>query len=166
MAERDLEALFLAHRWELEVYLNRQVQCRDTAADLLQETFLRLSQQPAGAGLRNVRAYLYQTARNLVIDHFRREERRQTYATPVEGLADLPDETVPVDRALDARQKLEVLQQAMAELPERTREIFELNRIDGLTYLEVSQRLGISESSVQKHLARALTHAMHRLRSR
>jgi RNA polymerase sigma factor (sigma-70 family) len=166
LAERDLSTLFLVHRRELEVYLNRQLRCRDTAADLLQETFLRLSEQPADASLRNVRAYLYQTARNLVIDHFRREERRQTQATPAEQLADLPDETVPIDQALAARQKLELLRRAMAELPDRTREIFELSRIEGLTYAEVARRLGISESSVQKHLAKALLHAMQCLKPR
>ena len=165
MAERDLSALFLAHRRELEVYLTRQVQCRDTAADLLQETFVRLAQQPANAGLSNVRAYLYRIARNLVIDHFRRDERRLTLPLPLDQLADLPDAAVPVDRDFEARQTLAALREAIAELPRRTREVFELNRIEGLTYAEVAQRLGVSNSSVQKHLARALFHAMQRRKS-
>lgn len=165
MGERDLSALFVAYRRELEVYLARQVRCPDTAADLLQETFARVAQHGAGTGLTNVRAYLYRTARNLVIDHFRREERRQTYSLPPDRLAHLPDPAVRVDLALEARQKLAALQAAMEELPPRTREIFQLNRIEGLTYGEVAGRLGISESSVQKHLARALLHAMQRLKS-
>jgi len=165
LPEQDLRALFLAHRRELEVYLMRQVYCRDTAADLLQETFLRLVQQPPTTELSNVRAYLYRIARNLAIDHFRRDERRQTFPTPLDRLAGLPDQAVPVDQVLDAAQRLDLLRRAMAELPPRTREIFELNRIEGLTYAEVAQRLGISESSVQKHLARALVHAMRSVQS-
>ncbi|WP_043644027.1 RNA polymerase sigma factor [Caenispirillum salinarum] len=163
MPDRDVRALFLAHRRELEVYLTRQVSCRDTAADLLQETFVRLVQQPPTADLSNVRAYLYRIARNLVIDHFRRHGRRQTVIMPVEDLHAIADEAVPIDQALDAEQRLMLLRQAIADLPERTRQIFTLNRIDGLTYAEVAEFLGISESSVQKHLAKALLHAMRRI---
>jgi RNA polymerase sigma factor (sigma-70 family) len=165
LAERDLATLFLAHRRELEVYLARQVQCPDTVADLLQETFARVAREGIGPGVHNARAYLYRTARNLVIDHVRREERRQTRPLPPAVLADLPDSAVPADRALEARQRLERLSAAMEELPQRTREVFQLNRVEGLTYGEVAECLGISESSVQKHLARALLHAMQFLKS-
>ena len=54
----------------------------------------------------------------------------------------------------------------MSELPLRTQQIFRLNRIDGMTYVEVAHRLGISESTVQKHLARAVAHAMAWAKSR
>lgn len=160
MGDWDLRALFLAHRRELEVYLTRQVRCRDTAADLVQEAFARLAQQLPAPAPSNARAYLYRTAQNLAIDHFRRGERRQTYPVPLEHLADLPDAAVPADRAFEARWTLEALREAMGTLPRRTQEIFELNRIEGLTYVEVAQHLGISESSVQKHLATALLHVM------
>ena len=164
MAVRDLKGLFLAHGRELEVYLSRRVRCAQTAADLTQEAFLRLAQQPAEAGAVNARAYLYRIARNLVIDHFRQEESRQTRPVPAEDLATLPDEAPPLERTAAARQRLDLLLRAVAELPPRTQEVFLLNRIEGLTHVEVARRLGISESSVQKHIARALDHAMQRLK--
>src|SRR3546814_128598 len=141
------------------------MRCPHVAADLVQEIFLRLAQQPPGAGESNARSYLYRIARNLAIDHFRQEERRQTRPVPAEQFADLPDEAPPVERVAEARQRLTLLRRAMAELPTRTQDIFELNRIEGLTYAEIACRLGISESSVQKHLARALHHAMQRLKA-
>ncbi len=55
------------------------------------------------------------------------------------------------------------LREIVAELPPRTREIFRLNRLEGLTHAEVARRLEISDSSVQKHLARALAHVMQAL---
>lgn len=61
---------------------------------------------------------------------------------------------------------LQQLRDAVAELPERTQQIFRLNRLEGLTYAEVARRLGISDSSVQKHLAKALAHVMRRLQER
>ncbi|SMF48174.1 RNA polymerase sigma-70 factor, ECF subfamily [Tistlia consotensis] len=164
MAERDLKALFQAHGRALELYLNRRTGCPALAADLLQDAFLRLVQQPPEAGARNLRAYLYRIAGNLALDHFRQEARRRTEAVPAERLAAVEDETPDVERALAARERLQRLEQALARLPPRTREIFRLNRVEGLTYLEIAARLGISESSVQKHLARALQQAMRAAR--
>lgn len=62
-----------------------------------------------------------------------------------------------------AEQQRISLLQAVAELPERTREIFRLNRLEGLTHAEVARQLGISDSSVQKHLSKALAYVMQRL---
>lgn len=165
LTARNLKGLFLAHGRELEEYLSRRVRCAHTAADLTQEAFLRLAQQPVEAGAANARAYLYRIARNLAIDHFRQDERRQTRPVPAEDLAGMPDEAPPVERATASRQRLALLLRAVAELPPRTQEIFVLNRVEGLTHVEVARRLGISESSVQKHLARALGHAMQRLKN-
>lgn len=64
-----------------------------------------------------------------------------------------------------ARRRLRQLEGAVAELPERTRRIFVLNRLHGETYQEIADRLGVSVSTVQKHLMRALAHAMFRLDS-
>lgn len=163
MARRDVKALYLAHGDELGRFLMARVRCRHTADDLVQETFLRFAQQPDNAGEGNARSYLFRTAVNLVTDHFRREERRRTHTMPAEFLAGIPDDAPPAERVAEARQRLEFLLRAMEELPMRTREIFVLHRFDGLSYAEVARRLGISESSVQKHLARALAHAVRRL---
>lgn len=162
MAERDLTLLFHAHAAELEAYLARQVRCRQTAADLLQDIFVRIAQQPPQAGERNLRSYLFRTAHNLAVDHHRREQRRQTEPVPTEALAGIAAEQPVPEEVADSRQRLALLRRCLTELPPRTREIFELNRIAGLTYGEIAARLGISESSVQKHLAQALYHAMQR----
>ena len=62
-----------------------------------------------------------------------------------------------------AEQQRMALKRALAELPERTREIFRLNRIEGMTHAEVARHLDICDSSVQKHLAKALAYVMQRL---
>lgn len=63
-----------------------------------------------------------------------------------------------------AQQQRQALKQALAELPERTQQIFRLNRVEGMTHAQVARHLEISDSSVQKHLAKALAHVMQRLR--
>ena len=61
------------------------------------------------------------------------------------------------------RERLRIFAQALAALPNKTRRIFILHRIDGLTYRDVADRMELSESSVQKHLARALFEVLQRL---
>lgn len=163
MTSDALKSLFLAYRREIQVYLTSKLRDSETAADLTQETFLRYAEQ-TGVQVLNDRSYLYRTARNLAIDHIRERQRRQTDPTPAEAMADIIEERPPPDQEVSDRERLDRLRQAMLELPERTRQVFVLNRIEGLTYAEVAERLDISDSSVQKHLSRALHHAMVRMK--
>ncbi|NEI74524.1 sigma-70 family RNA polymerase sigma factor [Rhizobium lusitanum] len=166
MADDVLKGLFLAHRRELQAYLTRKLRDADTAADLTQETFLRYAElaSPAGGAISNERSYLYRTAHNLAIDHVRQSQRRKTDATRDDDMADIADDRPTLEDEADARLRLERLHLLIGELPELTRKIFILNRIDGLTYSQVAAHLGISDSSVQKHLSKALLHITTRLR--
>ncbi len=159
-AEKDLGALFVAHEPELRAYLTKELRCPHMAADFTQEIFLRVAELPAVNVIDNVRSYLYRIAHNLIIDHVRKQERQQTFSTDHEALLAIPKEESAIDDVLAARQDLLRLQAAVQHLPLQTRLVFKLNRIEGLTYTEVAFRLQISESSVQKHLSKALAHVM------
>lgn len=163
MTKEDLKALFLRYQRELQAYLQRRLRDFHTAADLTQETFLHYAEDRARGEVADIRSYLYRTAHNLAVDHVRRQERRRTFVTPDEDLAGLPAEQPSPEEAVAARQRLERLRLAVAELPQRTQDIFVLNRVHGLSHQEVARQLGISESSVQKHLAKALLHIRRRL---
>ena len=91
-------------------------------------------------------------------------ERRRTDTTAHDDMADIAEDRPSLEDVIDARQRLSHLRAVVAELPQRTRQVFVLHRIEELTYGEVAARLGISESSVQKHLARALRHVMQRIK--
>ncbi len=166
MTGKTLKGLFLAHRRELQAYLTNKLKDAETAADLTQEAFLRYAEQNSSTGPDVVhgRSYLYRTAHNLAVDHVRQKARQKTDASAHDEMADIADDQPTQEEQADARQKLERLQAAVAELPERTRQIFVMNRIEGLSYAETAKRLEISESSVQKHLAKALLHVTQRLR--
>lgn len=161
--EHDLATLFVRHAKELRAYVAGHVRCTHTAADLVQDTFVRVAQQPTAAES-NSRAYLYRVAHNLAIDHYRMRERRQTIPTAHEDLVEIVDEAPLPERAAEGGQHVLILQHALAALPSLTQEIFRLNRIEGQTYQAIARRLRISESSVQKHLSRALQAAMSCLR--
>jgi RNA polymerase sigma factor (sigma-70 family) len=161
---KDLRRLFLVHQRELSAYLSEKLRDRETAADLTQETFLRFAEQGGGAAILHDRSYLYRTAHNLAVDHVRQGERRRTDTTAHDDMADIAEDRPSLEDVIDARQRLSHLRAVVAELPQRTRQVFVLHRIEELTYGEVAARLGISESSVQKHLARALRHVMQRIK--
>ncbi|MFO5730085.1 RNA polymerase sigma factor, partial [Klebsiella pneumoniae] len=88
----DLKGLFLKHADTLRGYLARKVRDPQLAADLVQESFLRLAQKPVGERIDNSQGYLYRTASNLLIDHIRQEARRKTDSVPHEALAEIEDE--------------------------------------------------------------------------
>lgn len=163
MPETDLKGLFLKHARTLQALLTRKVRDPQLAADLVQESFLRMAEQPRGERIDNSQAYLYRTAHNLLVDHIRQQQRRRTDSQPHEAMVHIEDERPALDEQLDAQQRRQLLRSAIAELPARTQQIFELNRIHGLTHAEVARRLAISDSSVQKHLAKALAHVTARL---
>ena len=160
MTPTSFQRLFQLHRPELQSYLSRLVRCRETAADLLQDTFLRFLEHAPKVEIANSRAYLYRTAHNLAVDHLRKEDRRCTDLTEPEQLWDMPDQQPAPDHRVQAQRELQSLYASLAELPPLTSRIFELNRMHGLSYQEVADALNISNSSVQKHLARALLHTM------
>ena len=150
----------------MQAYLTNRLRDPDLAADLTQETFLRfLEKVPEERDdIQNKRAYLFRMARNLAIDHTRQLVRRKTDMPGPDVLNNFVDDVPGQEEVTISRQRLERLRNILEELPLRTQQIFTLNRIEGLSYREVAQQLHISESSVQKHLAKALLHVTQRLR--
>ena len=143
--------LFLARQGQVRKQAERQLGCRAAAADLAQSLFLRFWQRaPGPVGL----GYLLNSARNLAHDQRRAAVRRAE--TGLDALADHPADTPAMDDALAARQELDVVRAALRALPERARHAFLLNRVHGRTYGEIARALGVSVSTVEKDLMRAL----------
>jgi RNA polymerase sigma factor (sigma-70 family) len=130
----------------------------DSAADLVHETYLRLASLPEGSAIANPRSYIMRTASNVAIDRLRWERRRQEKPLDDPEAEAVADRHPSPERALAARQRLELLDQALRELPPKVRQALLLSRVDGLTQAEIARRLGVSESMVVKYIAKALRH--------
>lgn len=157
----DLSAVYLLYRNELLNRLVRMVDCRETAQDLVQESYLVLARTAEEQEIAHPRGFLHRIAANLALDHLR---HRKT----VEAHAEL---TAPEEEAEHSSTETEVseaqwramLHQTIAELPPRCRDAFILHKIRGLSCREVTKTLGISESAVEKHIVKGLMHCRARL---
>lgn len=147
---------------ELLAFLTRMVNDRDRAADLAQESYARiLAVQQAGETVNEPRAFLYRTARNLVVDQHRRADVRGQWQSDANDPADALDAvagpaTWQPEVAASSAQGVSALLETIAALPPRAREAFVLHKFDGLSQSEVAQAMGISLTMVERHIKLSL----------
>ncbi|WP_409307314.1 RNA polymerase sigma factor [Pectobacterium sp. B1J-3] len=160
MSESELRVLFNHYAQRLERYLNHKLRDPQTAADLVQESFLRLAQRlEQNDDVEDKKAYLYKTANNLLLDHIRHQQRWQQTSSMDDTdarLDELPDTLPQLDQAAISRQELEQLAALLSTLPARSQQIFRMHRLEHMTQVQIAQQLNISLSTVEKHLANAL----------
>ncbi|CAN5311317.1 RNA polymerase sigma factor [soil metagenome] len=157
----------------LETYLtNREVMSRffrvrmgpeADVDDLMQELYLKLvTHNSDHPDIQSPRAYLYRLASNLMVDRWRAWQRSRVrdsawrLATGSAGIADNVDAAPSPEAIMLDRDRLEQLLRVVATLPHRTRTIFRLHKFEGVSHADVAQQLGISRSSVEKHMMDAL----------
>ncbi|MBO1112231.1 sigma-70 family RNA polymerase sigma factor [Bordetella petrii] len=162
----DVAQLYAEYSARLRRYLFLKTGEPDLSADLAQECFARLLARSDQPSPENVQSYLYAMATHLLIDHRRNHHQARTDAMPDSEMASLHDPAGGPDMQAEARRQLARLQEGLAELPLRTRQIFQLCRFEGMSYQDAARHLGISTSSVQKHLAMALEFLRERLGDR
>jgi RNA polymerase sigma factor (sigma-70 family) len=160
-ASEELARRSQALRGALTRYFARQAPTSEID-DLVQEVFLRIVKRGGTEGLDQFEAYVFETAASVLKDRHRRRQVREsdrhvTFEPEIHASADLgPDDT------LLGRQALKATTRALMELPERTRTVFILRRLENLPYREIGRRLGLSVSAVEKHMLRATQHLMSR----
>ena len=143
---------------EREFWLNlrqqiaRRIRNPSDAEDLLHSAILKLHQYRQEKEVTDPAAFLVKTACNLGIDGFRRQKKT---ADPNEAER-IEDKTPLQDEVVASRERLRKVQAGIDRLPPKTREIFLMHRWHELKYQEIADRLEISVSSVEKHMARAV----------
>jgi RNA polymerase sigma-70 factor (ECF subfamily) len=158
MAGRNdgLASIYLSCRGLLARAVRRIVRSHDVE-DILQEAFVRSFEAEARTPIRDVRAFLLRTATNLAINHVSRAEYRTT--GPIDGLdeaATLDSGAPTPDQIADADQRFLSFCRAIGSLPDQCRRVFVLKKVYGLSQEEIASHVGISTSTVEKHIARGL----------
>lgn len=143
---------------KMQWVLRRRGRKRDEIEDLIQDAFVRLLEYcETGAEVRQPEALLVTTVQRLSMN-FDRDQHRDLYSPePVERFLLLADSGPTPDEMLAAEERMERVRRILDGVSRRTREIFFLHRLDGLTYTQIGQHLSMPPSTVRKHVARAMT---------
>jgi RNA polymerase sigma-70 factor (ECF subfamily) len=131
---------------------------RSAAEDVVQNVWLNLRERGESESWREPRAVLFRTAANLGTDIYRREAHTQRLFGEAEELDEAISPSPGPESETEGAHRLEQLVAALDDLPAQCREALLLNRLEGLTHVQIAQRLGISTKTVQRHIERALRH--------
>jgi len=151
--ETSFEEVFRTHYGELVSFANRYVHTQEIAEELVQDVFMTLWSNAARVSIQtSVRSYLFGAVRNAALNHIKHEQvsrkyvERQLHATNNHTSTDF----------LELDELHEKIQLALAKIPAKCREIFELNRFEGKRYKEIAEQLNLSLKTVENQMGKAL----------
>ena len=156
----DLDDWFVREVLPLEAalarFLYRHRRPGDEVADLLQEVYVRLYESAAVRRPDLVKAFVFASARHLLIDRARRAQVVSIEAYADLEAMDLSSDDLTPERHASGHQELRLLQDALDQLPLRCGEVVRLRKIDGLSQREVAAYMGITEDTVEKQISKGM----------
>jgi RNA polymerase sigma-70 factor (ECF subfamily) len=158
-----LTAAYLAKRVNLVRFFTVRTGSAAEAEDIVQEIFVKIAALDA-SGIENHAAYLYKLGTNVLLDRIRgrrrglaREDAYFDAQAGDGGTAADPAANAPSpEQAWEARRRLEEVMRVVNEFPPQRRRVFVMHKLEGLSYGEVADALGISKSAIEKHMIAAL----------
>lgn len=144
-----LECVFINQRKQLRAIAYKILGNLAQAEETTQEAFLKLMEVAIGKQVDCLEAYCSQVVRNLALDNLRRQQVEGQYRIQTED-GELPQVASGInpEKILQQRRLLAAIDQALATLPERTRRVFEMYRIHGMTQRDIASELGCSATLV------------------
>lgn len=152
----EVQSLYSNHHGWLQGWLRRKLGCPHNAADLAQDTFVRVLGKKEPVAAAEPRAYLATIAHGLVVDFHRRRALERAYR---ETLAALPEPQSPSleERAI-VLEALSAIDAMLDGMKPAIRQAFILSQLEGLTYAQIAQRLQVSVRTVNNYMLKALEH--------
>jgi len=152
------------HRTALHRYLAKFTSRAEDIEDLVQETYLRLYALADYSAVQSPKALMFRIAHNLAVERGRSQKAQAT-----DSMADLEQlgvssTEVPADEQFDARRRFESFCAAVDRLPPLCRRVFVLRKVFRLSHAEISEVLGVSHSTIEKHVAKGLVRCRDHLR--
>ena len=162
-----LASAFMRYRESLRRYIARLAIRPEDVEDILQDTFVSVHRVQDAESIRSPKFYLYAVARRTAYRELKRQAARgaESIEEAVEHGNEPAADISPLDEALEAREHFRTLTDVVAELPPQCRRVFVLRKVFGFSHKEISATMGISISTIEKYLARAMVRCLqdHRL---
>ncbi len=148
------------HGWLLG-WLRKKLGCSQRAADMAQDTFVRVLTSRADLyALDEPRAYLTTIAGRLIIDDARRRKVERIYLDTWGALHGETAAAPSSETLVEVVELLTEVSRLLESLPDKPRRAFLMSRLDGRPYRDIATELGVSVSMVKKYVAQALLHCL------
>lgn len=152
-----VDQLYRDHQSWLHQWLRKKIGSSEHAADLVQDTFIKILQaRDELFGIKEPRAYLVTIARNLMIDQVRRKRIEQAYLDELSQMEYILDAIPSPESQLQVIQAIDQICQALVAVSEKAQRAFVLHYFEGLTHKEIAAQIGVSSKMIQKYLASCL----------
>ena len=150
---QTVDTIYRDHQGWLRGWMRQRLGCAETAADLVQDTFVRLLLKDQQLEIQEPRAFLTTVAQRVLFNHWRRERIERAY---LEALAAQPEKYAisPEERALVIESLVEI-DRMLDGLPVIVRRAFFHAQLDGMKHADIATALGVSVSTVKRYLRRA-----------
>jgi RNA polymerase sigma-70 factor (ECF subfamily) len=157
MPPRGLSAVFLAQQFSLKRFIARFFSSPQDIEDVAQEAYLRaFNAEKAGEEVRSPKAFLFRIAKNVALNELASKSRLLTDYIEDSTAQDVIDKGSSTEEQAIGHEKLAMFCRAVASLPVQCRRTFLMRKVYGLSHKEISEQLGISISTVEKHVASGL----------
>ncbi len=162
MSPQRVDGLYRANFHWLRAWLVGRVGCSQQAADLAQDTFVRLLQsQQQDLSIQEPRAYLRTIAHGLMTDYFRRRSLEQAYQ---EALANHPEHLeISEEQRYQLLEALDRIDAVLSTLPQRMKTIFLMSQLEGVPYRQIATELAVSERTIKRDMQQALVLCMQQM---
>jgi len=147
----DFEIIYKQYFSMLVGFAFQYVEDSDNSEDIVQEVFSKVWNQSESLDIRtNIKSYLFGAVRNACLNHLRHQKVKQAHEQ------ETPHEVIGQANFLEMDELQEKLEQALSQLPEKRRQIFELSRFEGKKYHEIADELNISVKTIETQMSRSL----------
>jgi RNA polymerase sigma factor (sigma-70 family) len=154
------------HGAALHRYLRRFTSGAEDIEDLVQETYVRIYAIEDRDAVDSPRALLFRIAHNLAIERSRRQVARATDSVGDFDALNVDTSEAPPDEQIDARRRFQSFCAAVDRLPPLCRRVFVLRKVYKLSHTEIAEVLGVSHSTIEKHVAKGLIRCREYLKDR
>lgn len=162
--EVAFELVFYKYKGKLYDFIRRSLSEEEDPESIVQEVFVKLWMNRAELDpQQSFNGYIYTIARNEIYGQLRKQLTRKKYQE--ELLHQLTDSSNTTDRQIEYQELEKIISKLIEETPEKRREIFRESRMEGLSYREISEKLHISENTVDTQIRKALGFLKNKLRN-
>jgi RNA polymerase sigma-70 factor (ECF subfamily) len=158
----QLKDLLISRYATLVKRIERLSGSKDSAADAVHDTWLRLNAMTEASPVANAEAYLAGMVTNIAIDRHR-SEQRHAHEEEIDEVMQIPDELADPERIVAARRQVEALKVVLRGLTPRRRAILLAARVEGKLNREIAEHFGISLRMVERELGAAMKHCSERM---